>query len=308
MNLSGHLWTIAGGMVVRSRRIAVLDAAAPWSGSVDDPDIGAVRLSGRLHGAGRERMIVILHGLGGSAESYYSLEAAAACVDAGCSALRLNLRGADNSGEDYYHAGLTADLRAALTSPELAAAESIGVLGVSLGGHQTLLAATDSGLDPRVRAVAAISAPLDLDSCCRQLDAPTRWPYRRYMLGRLCDVYAAVAARRPVPASVERVRKVRRFRDFDRLVIAPRFGFTSAEDYYARASVGPRLSELVVPGLYVGSLDDPMVPRSAVEPWLDRLPSAVPLDVHWARRGGHVALSRLLAARVVAWLRHRLDR
>lgn len=308
MNLSGHLRTIAGSLVSGSRRGATLDGAKPWSGVVEDPDIGTVRLSGWFHDAGRDRTIVILHGLGGSAESYYALEAAAACVDAGCSALRLNLRGADNSGEDYYHAGLTADLHAALASLELASAESIGVLGISLGGHQALLAATDGGLDSRVRAVAAISAPLDLDSCCRQLDAPTRWPYRRYMLGRLCEVYAAVADRRAVPASVERVRKVRHFREFDRLVVAPRFGFDSAEDYYARASVGPRLGELAVPGLYVGRLDDPMVPRSAVEPWLDRLPAAVPLDVRWVRRGGHVAFSGSLAGQVAAWLRHHLDR
>lgn len=65
---------------------------------------------------------------------------------AGLDSLRLNLRGADRMGEDGYHAGLTADLAAALASPELADYRSVGVLGFSLGGHPAFSPRLDLGL------------------------------------------------------------------------------------------------------------------------------------------------------------------
>ena len=53
---------------------------------------------------------MIVHGLGGSATSYYARKAALAAAHAELDSLRLNLRGADRGGADYYHAGLTEDL------------------------------------------------------------------------------------------------------------------------------------------------------------------------------------------------------
>ena len=77
-----------------------------------------------LYAAGKAELpaLLIVHGLGGSAKSPYTAKAAHAAAAAGLSSLRLNLRGADLLGEDYYHAGMTADLAAAIASPELALA------------------------------------------------------------------------------------------------------------------------------------------------------------------------------------------
>lgn len=288
LNLSGHLWTI-GAFSRRGLDTPEVESE-PWRTRVPDPRFGSVRLTGHLHRGADDRLLILVHGLGGSAESPYLLQSAAAAVDRGWSALRINLRGSDGSGEDYYHAGLSGDLHAVLATAELDEFEDIALMGFSLGGHMALRAATEPALDSRVRAVAAISAPLSLEECCQTIDLPSRWPYRRYMLSRLVDLYTAVAARREVPTPLDQVRRIRRFRDFDDQVVAPRFGFASAEDYYARASVGPRLDRLRVPALYVGSRPDPMVPVSAVEPWVERVEvRSRMLTVHWQPRGGHVA-------------------
>ena len=287
-NLSGHLWTI-GAFSRRGLDTAKVESE-PWGTRVPDPRLGSVSLTGRLHRGVSDRLLVLVHGLGGSAESPYLLQSAAAATERGWSALRINLRGSDGSGEDYYHAGLSGDLHAVLASADLHGFAHIALLGFSLGGHMALRAATDAALDPRVRAVAAVSAPLSLEECCQTIDLPSRWPYRRYMLSRLVDLYSAVAERREVPAPLDQVRKIRLFRDFDDQVVAPRFGFASAEDYYARASVGPRLDRLRVPALYVGSRLDPMVPVVAVEPWVDRAVAGGRMfTVRWQPRGGHVA-------------------
>ena len=76
-------------------------------------------------------IVIIVHGLGGSATSYYARKAAVAAAEAGLDSLRLNLRGADRGGGDYYHAGLIEDLAAAIRrSPRRAEAVPIIFRGV----------------------------------------------------------------------------------------------------------------------------------------------------------------------------------
>jgi predicted alpha/beta-fold hydrolase len=234
---------------------------------------------------GGSELVVLVHGLGGTVGSHYMLRGARAARAAGLSCLRLNLRGADCSGEDFYHAGLTADLHAALASPDLRRYRRIYLLGYSLGGHLVLRYATEAG-DPRVVAAAAVCSPLDLGRAQEAIDAPGIWLYRRYLISNLTQVYAAVAARRPMPLAVSAVAKMRRLRDFDEHVVAPRHGFTGAADYYARASVAPLLGALRLPSLLVNAVGDPMVRASAVRPAL-ALP-APRLHVRWVAEGGHV--------------------
>src|SRR5436190_15871230 len=230
--------------------------------------------------------------------------------------LRLSLRGADGLGEDYYHAGLIDDLTAALRCSDLARFERLYLLGYSLGGHVTLrLAATADS--PRLAAVAAVCAPVDLRRTSEIIDRRlAAAPYRIYLLSALKVIYAAVAARRAVPHPVELVQKIRRMRDWDDLVVAPRYGFDGALDYYARMSVGPLLGDLRVPTLMISTLHDPMVPAETVAPWLGRVPEA--LTVRWIDEGGHLGFpddvdlglalaggGRSFENQILTWLRHK---
>lgn len=285
-SLAGHFWTVG------PRLLAMIDPPRPaparaWAGEVRDPEVGAVRLSGLLSEAASERLLVVVHGLGGSAASPYAVRAAATAHAAGLDCLRLNLRGADGRGEDFYHAGLTADLHAALASPELERYRSIDVLGFSLGGHLALRYATEAG-DARLAAVAAVCAPLDLDRCAHAFDRPALWLYRGYILARLKRLWATLAERRPQTLAAERVGAIRRLREWDDVVVAPRHGFSSAGEYYSRASVAPVLDRLRVPALLAAAEHDPMVPATALLPVLRQRPER--LEVRWLRRGGHVGL------------------
>jgi predicted alpha/beta-fold hydrolase len=293
--LGPHVWTLAPRLR-HSIRPVEEPAAEPWQGVVEDPTVGPVRLSGRLRRAGMDaeggeggELVVILHGMGGTIHSHYMRRGALAAEAAGLSCLRLYLRGADSSGEDLYHAGLTADVHAALASPELRPYRRIYLLGYSLGGHLALRFAAEAG-DPRVVRAAAVCAPLELGRAQQAIDRPDRWIYRRYLLSNLTRHYAAVAARRPVPMPVQEVARLRKLRDFDERVVAPRHGFAGAEDYYLRASVAPRLGELRMPALLVNSAADPMITASSVLPALER---PVPrLEVRWVAGGGHVGFPR----------------
>ena len=302
MPIRGHLWTIAPRLRHRWRPLR-LPAARPWEVALEDPQMGTVRLSGLLREVeGSAEVLVLVHGLGGCTESHYLSGGVAAAEAAGISSLRVNLRGSDRRGEDFFHAGLTADLHAALACVELRRYERIYVLGYSLGGHLALRLGTEEG-DPRLAAVAAICSPLDLALSQREIDSPRRWIYRRYLLKSLADIYVTVAARHPVPIPVAEALRISTLREWDDRVVAPRHGFASADDYYARASVAPRLPELRVPALLCNSEWDPMVPARAVRAALTR--PAPRLQVRWIAGGGHVAFPRALAVDewVVGWLR-----
>jgi predicted alpha/beta-fold hydrolase len=307
MPIRGHLWTLAPSLRHRFRPPQPL-AARPWETTVADPLRGSVRLTGLLREVpGSDEMLILVHGLGGCSDSHYLAFGVAAAEAAGISSLRVNLRGADRKGEDFYHAGLTADLHAALASPELHGYARLYALGYSLGGHVALRLGTEEG-DPRLAAVAAICSPVDLALAQAEIDAPPLWIYRRYLLNGLKDIYDSVAARHPalgraVPLPPAEVRRIPTIREWDDRVVAPRHGFAGAADYYARASVAPRLPHLRVPALLLNSEHDPMVPARAVRPAL-QVPAPC-LTIRWIAGGGHVAFPRVLGVDgwVVGWLR-----
>jgi predicted alpha/beta-fold hydrolase len=293
-----------------------LPGASSWSTTLQDPLVGSVRLTGELREQpGSRELFVLIHGLGGSTASYYVRSMAAWLAAAGKSTLALALRGADRGGEDFYNVALTADLHASVASPALAHHERIFLVGFSMGGYVALHYAAEVD-DPRVRAVAAVSTPFDLHSAQVHIDSLAALPYRNHVLRGLKSIYAAVARRRAVPTDPALVSKVRSIHAWDRLTIAPRYGFASPEDYYERLSVVPRLAALRRPALLVCAERDPIVPPSTIRPFLPRERSgAERLEVFWSRRAGHVSFpgdldlgckgEKGLAAQVTAWLLER---
>lgn len=317
MSFAGHIWTLSTNLRHRVAPWSAPEGAA-WSTGLIDPQVGEVRLTGELHRTGPDPsrvLVVAIHGLGGSIASHYMLRTAAAATAAGLDCLRLGLRGADRQGDDFYHAGLTEDLSAALRSPELAAYADVVVVGYSLGGHMTLRWALEPD-DPRVRAVASVCAPLDLAAGCAAIDQPGRVLYRGHVMAGLKDIYSAIARRgRAVPTPWAIIRGISTIRAWDRHAVVPRHGFCSVDDYHGRVSVGPRLAGVQLPALIVSAPSDPMIPAATIAPYVRDLPPRV--EHRWTTGGGHVAFPRAagvgpdlpqapgLWGQVIAWLRGR---
>jgi len=300
--LGGHAWTLLSHL-----RDVVRPPAPPpatrWQTELMDPQVGRVRLSGLIdHVPSARRILLVLHGMGGSADRAYCAHAAAAARVAGMSSLRLNLRGADGSGEDIYHIGMVDDVAAAVASPEVARYEQIVALGYSLGGHVALRYAALAGARGVVRAVAAVCAPLDLPAGVAHIDHTLRWVYRRHLLDGVKEVYRQVAARRPMPLSTGAMLAIRTLREWDDKVIAPRFGFAGADDYYRQVGVGPLLPSLEVPVLFVAGNGDPMIPAWSLRPVLERASATV--ETRWIRMGGHLGFPSEfeILKDVVQWL------
>src|SRR5262245_17790146 len=283
--MAGHVWTVAPAL------LSYLPAAAepqtrPFRTVLEDPAVGQVRLTGLLSEvAGSDTIVLIVHGLAGNAMSHYCASAARAATLAGFSCLRLSLRGADYSGEDILHGGITQDVWAALAAPAIVRYRHVLLMGYSVGGHIALKAAIERA-DPRLRAVAAVCPPLDLNQASTAFDHPMRRPYRLHIFRSLNKAYAATAARgrAHVPPAV--VGRARSCRERDSLTVVVRFGFRSVDDYYERESVAHRLHDLRIPSLLVAGRHDPLVPAGTVVPALARAARA--LSVKWVEPGGHV--------------------
>jgi predicted alpha/beta-fold hydrolase len=276
----GHWWTITPDLLGRVRPTHLRDV--PWSIILSEPEGGAgprgiVRIAGALGGPTSADLFVLVHGFGGNADRPYMRHAAAALQARGFATLRLSMRGAGSSEPDFYHAGLGSDVAAVLADPSLASHPRVFVLGFSLGGHLAAHVALRAARDPRLAAIVAICAPLDLGRNVELLDRPSGWLYRRFVLTNLTQTHINVHGHSP---------RFRSIRDWDTSTIVPRYGFESVEQYWSSQCAGPRLREAGVPILFIATESDPMVPAETLVPHLRRAGAMV--DVRWLRRGGHI--------------------
>jgi predicted alpha/beta-fold hydrolase len=217
------------------------------------------------------QLVLLVHGLGGSADSGYVTATAARLLSAGIAAARLDLRGAGRDGHrsrQMYHAGRTSDLRVVLRAlagtPEANRrpdGPSLGVVGFSLGGNVTLKLLGEPLEGLPVVAGVAVSAPLDLAVGAEYIHHVAFGLYERAMLrGLRADV--ARFTESMAPEDVAAVAAARRLEQFDDAFTAKQNGWRDAAEYYAASSSGQYLPRVEVPTLVIHALDDPVVPSA----------------------------------------------
>ena len=243
--------------------------------------------------------VVMIHGVGGSADAGYMWLALRCLSDMGFPVVRYNRRGCGVGGDAAtgvaWH-GDTAGIRATtrwlvsharelgLPSPRVA------VLGFSLGGNtlvQWLAQEAEAASDdrPEVVAAATVSSPIDMAASTRCLDRWRNLPYRPYILKKLRDEVLRDHAKL-TPDQRDAVASCRCLWDYAKHFNAPRNGFDSAEAYLASAHLEPLLPRVDVPLLMIHSRDDPWVPhRSYEEVDWEACPNVTPL---FTDRGGHM--------------------
>ena len=238
-------------------------------------------------------VLVILHGLTGCADSDNVMALAAKAYALGFDVVRVDLRNTqadDAPSLGIGHAGRSEDLRAVVAHvAEVRPRAAVAVIGFSLGGNITLKAAGEYGETPpeALRAVAAISVPIDLDDACRAIDERREnWIYRTYFLRRLARRYLNAREERPDLFPAIDLDSIRGIRDWDNAVVAPLGGFIDADDYYARNSSLNVIGDIRVPTLLIHAQDDPFIPFRPFGQAAVRSNQHVHLVA--PRQGGHV--------------------
>jgi hypothetical protein len=287
--LTGDLQTVCN-MIVRPRP-SFADAPAQRLAFAMEDGTGDVLL-GDLHlpkPQGARPLAVLVHGLTGCGESFYVLATARALLDRGFPVLRLNLRGAGpNAGacREQYHAGRTGDVAAVLAALDPALARNgVVAVGYSLGGNVLLKLLGDTEPGVPIRRAAAVSPPLDLAAAACCILRPRNRLYHRYLLARMKDEARATRGGL-APEYAAAVEAARTIVAYDDTVVAPRYGFDSAADYYARCSSAAALSGIRAPTLIVHSRDDPWIPADALE--AAAAPRNPALRIVLTAAGGHV--------------------
>ncbi|MGE3961503.1 MAG: YheT family hydrolase [Dehalococcoidia bacterium] len=234
--------------------------------------------------------LLVVHGLGGSAERPHVVAMADAAVRRGWHAVRVNLRnhgGTERLASTLFSAVQSDDLGAVLTEMEARGLPRPYVLvGGSLGANMALRYAALAGESSRADAVVAMNPALDFFVIEREIHRPSNLVYRLNFILGLCGMLDRIRAVRPVPGPPADLRYVRSIRDFDGYFTAPAAGFPDVDAYYESAGAGAILGGLRVPAYLLTARNDPFIPAALVAAHHGAADGRVRVAI--ADRGGHV--------------------
>ena len=268
-------------------------------------DCGAgVRLLGHVAlnpGSGNGRMVVMIHGWEGSAESTYMLSVAPLLLAQGYSIFRLNLRDHGDShhlNEDLFHSCRLDEVVGAFgwiqrQYPQM----SLSIVGYSLGGNFSLRVADAApGAGLAIDRVVAVCPVLNPAQTMIALDRGW-WVYRRYFQRRWSNSLVKKSDAFPARYSFGKLRSFTNLTDMTAYFVSR---YTDYPDLYTYlngyALTGERLAGLQIDSTLLLADDDPVIP---VEGLADmHVPAA--LRVQRTAHGGHCGFLQDLHLR--SWL------
>ncbi|MEL4281098.1 MULTISPECIES: hydrolase [Shewanella] len=238
-------------------------------------------------------IMVIIHGLEGSAQSHYARRILQACKEQGLAAVVHHHRscsGETNRLARSYHSGDTDDLQFSLSLLQQTYPQSpLLAVGYSLGGNVLTKYQGEYQEHSLLSRAVVVSAPLQLSACAKRLENGFSKVYQSHLIKQLQhkvnqkladpDLAGAMAL------SPMQVAHLNTFYDFDDKVTAPLHGFLGVEDYYTRASGLPFIKCITKPTLILHAKDDPFM-TDAVIPHSSQLSEHVEYELH--AHGGHV--------------------
>jgi len=256
---------------------------------------------------------VLLHGLGGSAQSTYIRTLAATLSAEGWAVTLFQFRGASgpNRLPRTYHSGDTGDIALVLAAlrQRMGPDAKLTAVGFSMGGNVLLKLLGEQGESSVINAAVAVSVPFRLAVCSDQLASGPSRVYGRYLIAGRLRALRSIRALVAPHIDYQRALTATDFRTLDGLVTAPLNDFASAADYYERSSSLGYLQAVRRPTLILHALDDPFMTPSAV-PSAGDLAPAIELELH--AHGGHVGFIErapnglprsFIESRVARWLR-----
>lgn len=260
-----------------------------------------------------DRVVVMVHGLGGSHLSGYLVRISAKLKQRGYRTFRVDLRGCGAGGrlaKRPFHAGCSEDIDAVMRFvAKLCPQSPTTLMGFSMGGNIVLKLAGEYGNTPTagLDSVVAVAPPIDLKYCCNNMSRGVNRLYDRDFVRRLVAHVRRRQAIFPELVPFEFPRRLNSIHEFDTIFTAPRCGFESVDDYYHRASSGPLLAKIQVPAFILAAADDSVVPVDIYS----RHAVSSGTEVQITANGGHLGFltrrkvvpdRRWMDQRVVSWV------
>lgn len=305
-----HLATIAGNFWHRTLDEKRFPVQARYFQT--EPDV-QVLLHSQRPSDRHEGDLILVHGLEGSSQAGYARSLAQAALEAGYAVHRFNMRSCGGTesvcGKALYHSGQTADVLAVARRLVAEGAGPLYLVGFSLGGNVVLKLGGELGQSAcgLIAGIVAVSTPIDLAACVRELDKRQNIIYAKRFIQRLKERIRVKERITPGSFSLADLEQVHTVYQFDDVFTARSFGFGTAANYYATQSSNQYLESIRVPCLLIHAKDDPLIPWSVYQhPAFERNPWLRLLAVD---HGGHLGFIAKRQPRfwldgvVVHWLR-----
>lgn len=290
---NGHAQTLWPALLRRAPRVGLEETTLELS----DGDFLQLAWGPRRSGA----VVLVLHGLGGSARSAYVLGLVRHLAGRGLQTVVMEFRGAGrnpNRLRRFFHAGAWQDLDETVKHVRRQQpGRPLAVVGFSMGGIVTLNWLGARGEDAEATVAVVVSTPLDLAACARHLDCGFARLYQWELVRNLKRMVRRKQRTLPDAATRSELERIRTLWEFDDRLTGPLHGFRDAADYYHRCSPGQRLGGVRRPTLLLQAADDPFIPVAT-------LPATLPAPVHMrlSRHGGHVGFINGVPWRPGYWL------
>lgn len=212
-----------------------------------------------------DKLVIISHGLEGSADRPYMKGMVKYFNENGWDALAWNCRscsGELNWKPRFYHHGATEDLDQVVNHAiSLGRYEQIALVGFSMGGSMTLkyLGEKEDIVPEEIIGGSVFSVPVSLKSSVDALAKRKNRIYRKRFMKKLEEKIMQKAIDFPEDVKYEDFSQIKYFPDFDNLYTAPLHGFKSAGDFYEKASAQRYMYSTKTPVLIVNALNDPFL-------------------------------------------------
>ncbi|HEY4003364.1 MAG TPA: alpha/beta fold hydrolase, partial [Candidatus Xenobia bacterium] len=214
---------------------------------------------------GHDKVAILSHGLEGSSRGQYVRGQVNSLNQAGWDCVAWNCRGCSgeiNRQKRLYHSGSSDDLGTVVEHVrKVRPGAPLALIGYSLGGNMTLKYLGEQGEAAAhvIRGAVAFSVPCDLASSSKVLARLSNSLYMIRFMVALRDKVRVKERMFTGQAKGFSLWRIRTFKAFDDAYTAPIHGFSSAEDYWMRASSKPFLPMIRVPTLLVQAQDDPFL-------------------------------------------------
>ena len=244
-----------------------------------------------LEGRERTPLVVILHGLGGSANVTYVHTLLEKIQARGWQAVAVNARGSTepNLLPETNHGGQTKDLDWTIrTILERKKADKIYLVGFSIGGNQSLKWLGEQGAGAPVEKAVVVSVPYNLETTVRNLDKGfNQKVYTSRMLKALKPRSLDKATRFPGSLDAKKVAEAKTFEVYDREATARLNGYKDEIDYWGQSSSENFLDKIRRPTLLIHAANDPLLPERDLP--LEEIKSNPGyLELLLTRDGGHL--------------------
>jgi uncharacterized protein len=284
---SGHLQTITSLYLPSRWRV---DSSTQRSVPLDDGDVLIVHDHQPKEWLPGDRVVLLAHGMCGSAQSGYIQRLASKLHRVGLRTIAIDLRGFGESQLTTRligHIGRSEDIEAVIQfTCRLCPGSPITLVGFSYGGNMSLKLIGEYSTDVPEALDSAISvcAPIDVKTCSLNLRKGLNRIYDHYFVRRLKNI---VARRRRCVAGLHDLPRIvlpSRLYEFDDAYTAPLAGFRDANEYYAMCSAGPLLDQIAIPTLLLTAKDDPLIPFEMYQ----RFPLSPAVTLLAVQSGGHL--------------------